>query len=606
MASPTSISLFEADRDKLVDAVVHCTDLDSLKALIVEIFGRPTRRSVEEEGGAEAVSSPAVTRSVRNKRIDAQLVGVGNTGPNGNPQPQGGAKQGGGRTVTPEGTKGPVGGAKQAGVGNAKPKGTSATQGGAQQAGGATITPKGPQGAVGGAGQAGGRTTASAGTLRPGGGAGQAGGGTTASAGTLRSGGGAGQAGGGTTASAGTQANTEARASLALLVGIVKSASGSSPSDNAESVPGAAGEAASASSESASGSGLGDKSSFSTALSKNAQKKARKDARLAQEASEPRAPAQSPGPVTMKQKPLVLKGASEELQASPLKVWSALRGLKDNVARTVTTKRGTVLVFPKTQEDVAILLDGELPDGLSLRETRSASKPKGDTKHVVVLLGVSPGMADDELAEHFDRPCKRILSAQQSGSATYKVKVTCRDEADRLRILKEGLDICGKRHRATDYKGMRPALQCIKCLAFGHVASVCEGEEKCRKCGEGHNWKVCEAGTKRCANCNGDHEASDFRCPKFVAETRKAEVAKLSYAQAVSKGGEQLDCVRLACSFARTLDAVLSRLGLDQKLKHEELCEVVAKSVASSFKADVRGDHVHHIAFVARGSVSPS
>ena len=105
MASPTSFSLFEADRDKLVDAVVRCTDLDSLKALIVEIFGRPTRRSVEEEGGAEAVSSPAVTRSVRNKRIEAQLVGVGN------PQPQGGAKQGGGRTVTPEGTKGPVGGA---------------------------------------------------------------------------------------------------------------------------------------------------------------------------------------------------------------------------------------------------------------------------------------------------------------------------------------------------------------------------------------------------------------------------------------------------------------------------------------------------------------
>ena len=51
---------------------------------------------------------------------------------------------------------------------------------------------------------------------------------------------------------------------------------------------------------------------------------------------------------------------------SPLEVKKVLRDYEDNLVMTLTIKRGTVLVFLKTQEDVAILLQGELPDGLSL------------------------------------------------------------------------------------------------------------------------------------------------------------------------------------------------------------------------------------------------
>jgi hypothetical protein len=71
---------------------------------------------------------------------------------------------------------------------------------------------------------------------------------------------------------------------------------------------------------------------------------------------------------------------------------------------------------------------------------------------------------------------------------------------------------------------------------------------------------------------------------------------KLTYAQSVKKGGEQLDCVRLACTVAKAVDSVLTRLSL--KLKPEDICDDVAKSVALFYKADVRGNHVHHIAYV--------
>ena len=305
----------------------------------------------------------------------------------------------------------------------------------------------------------------------------------------------------------------------------------------------------------------------------------------------------------MKPKPLVLEGASEKLKASSLEVSKVLRDYKDKITRTLTTERGTVLVFPKAQEDSAILLQGHLPDGLSLRETKNASKPKAATKHHVVIVGVNPIFTDDELTEAIARPCKRILSTKQSGSATWKVKVECSDNADRLGLLKTGAYIGHQKHRVTEYTGLKPALQCYKCQEFNHVASVCKNAEKCRKCGGGHNGKDCDSEEKQCANCNGNHEASDFRCPMYAAETRKAVAAKLSYAQAVRKGGEQLDCVRLACTVAKAVDAVLSRLNL--KLKPQDICDDVAKSVASFYKADVRGEHVHHIAYVAGRQPTP-
>jgi len=348
----------------------------------------------------------------------------------------------------------------------------------------------------------------------------------------------------------------------------------------------AAADAASTSQASAPESGLGDNDdSFEPVLNRKNKKKARK-------ASVPLAQPQGPA----KPKPLVLEGASEKLKASSLEVSKVLRDYKDKIARTLTTKRGTVLVFPKVQEDCPILLHSELPDGLSLRETKAASKPKAATKHHVVIVGVNPELTDAELTEEIARPCKRIFSTKQGGTATWKVKVNCLDNADRLALLKAGACIGHQKHRVTEYSGMKHALQCYKCQGFNHVASVCKSAEKCRICGGDHNGKDCNSEEKQCANCSGNHEASDFRCPKYAAETGKAEAVKLTYAQSVKKGGEQLDCVRLACTVAKAVDSVLTRLSL--KLKPEDICDDVAKSVALFYKADVRGNHVHHIAYV--------
>lgn len=68
--------------------------------------------------------------------------------------------------------------------------------------------------------------------------------------------------------------------------------------------------------------------------------------------------------------------------------------------------------------------------------------------------------------------------------------------------------------------------RCFKCQKFvAHDARNCpEKETTCEKCGEqGHEKEACTTGTPRCANCGGEHMASNRTCPvyaKAAQETR--------------------------------------------------------------------------------------
>jgi hypothetical protein len=151
----------------------------------------------------------------------------------------------------------------------------------------------------------------------------------------------------------------------------------------------------------------------------------------------------------------------------------------------------------------------------------------------------------------------------------------------------------------SDFKHQQPVLQCYKCQSFGHVAAACKSAEKCRKCGHEHNSKECTAENPMCANCDGNHSASDFACPIYAKEMTKHETSQLSYASAVKRGGDKVDCIRLACSVATSMVTILSyRLGL--KLNASDACKDVAESVARFYKVNIGGAHVHDIAYLAK------
>lgn len=69
---------------------------------------------------------------------------------------------------------------------------------------------------------------------------------------------------------------------------------------------------------------------------------------------------------------------------------------------------------------------------------------------------------------------------------------------------------------------------CQNCLHFGHGARNCHMYSRCNRCGDAHHTDECEqeATVKlRCANCQGQHQATDRSCPKraeFLQIRKKA------------------------------------------------------------------------------------
>jgi hypothetical protein len=293
--------------------------------------------------------------------------------------------------------------------------------------------------------------------------------------------------------------------------------------------------------------------------------------------------------------PLVLDGLADETRTNPLAIKKALKDCGSLVTKTVTTKNGKVLVFPKTEEDAEKLMQTQLQDGLTLRHTK-ARTATNKTAPSIVILGVNPVIGEEDISDETGRTCKRIMSSKLNGQATWKVKMACSSEEERAEVLKTGVYIGLQHYKATAYISRKPVIQCYKCQGFQHVASACQSEQRCRKCGENHHSKDCTAEAPVCANCGGAHTASDFACPQFAKETTTQETTVLSYATAVSKGGNQVDCIRLACTIATSITTALVKRA-NIKVNASDICKDVADNVALHYKTNIKGEHVYHIAF---------
>ena len=66
--------------------------------------------------------------------------------------------------------------------------------------------------------------------------------------------------------------------------------------------------------------------------------------------------------------------------------------------------------------------------------------------------------------------------------------------------------------------------QCTKCWRYDHATSKCKNEPVCKFCAESHPTESCTSPSKRCVNCQENHDASDPNCL-----TRAKEVEILKY-----------------------------------------------------------------------------
>ena len=165
-------------------------------------------------------------------------------------------------------------------------------------------------------------------------------------------------------------------------------------------------------------------------------------------------------------------------------------------------------------------------------------------------------------------------------------------------MLGTGVRAFNSRYKVSAYKPKPSILQCFRCQSYNHIAAVCKSPLKCSKCSLEHDTKSCTANNLKCANCNGEHRASSFACPEYAKQMDKREVSKLSLSAKSVKPGNPTETLRLACSIAAAVVKVVqSRLNL--QVSPLEVCHDVANCISRFYRSDLKGEHVHGLAFRA-------
>jgi hypothetical protein len=70
------------------------------------------------------------------------------------------------------------------------------------------------------------------------------------------------------------------------------------------------------------------------------------------------------------------------------------------------------------------------------------------------------------------------------------------------------------------------AVQCYRCLGFGHFRAMCRATVRCTKCAGPHDIRSCDSRTVSCANCAGTHFARSDSCEASLT-ARRAAAAQL-------------------------------------------------------------------------------
>ncbi|KAG8236763.1 hypothetical protein J437_LFUL015828 [Ladona fulva] len=72
--------------------------------------------------------------------------------------------------------------------------------------------------------------------------------------------------------------------------------------------------------------------------------------------------------------------------------------------------------------------------------------------------------------------------------------------------------------RTQHYRGGMEVITCFRCLRFGHHASACKMQVRCKKCKGDHASRTCNPPMEDilCTNCGGAHVASSKNCPMYI------------------------------------------------------------------------------------------
>ena len=119
------------------------------------------------------------------------------------------------------------------------------------------------------------------------------------------------------------------------------------------------------------------------------------------------------------------------------------------------------------------------------------------------------------------------LTSNGPGKSASSVIIKFARPEDANKIIDEGLVWQGELCQCELYEKQYRLKQCFNCQNYGHIGTQCKATTACGYCAQEHNSRDCPSkagrtGTRRCATCQGEHEAWSQQCPARKDElTRK-------------------------------------------------------------------------------------
>ncbi|KAG0443538.1 hypothetical protein HPB47_014803 [Ixodes persulcatus] len=177
----------------------------------------------------------------------------------------------------------------------------------------------------------------------------------------------------------------------------------------------------------------------------------------------------------------------------------------------VNKARNLIAVEARTPKLKGVLLDLEVLCTTPVR----AFLPSPPNTCIGLIRDVELGLSDADIRNQIRAPIK-IWDVRRLGEKSKLVKIVFLGKT-RPDSLLYGL------FRTPVLPFKVKALQCRRCLRYGHISTVCNHPQACARCGASHNGE-CESSEPKCINCSKSHEATSPPCP-----TRRREVAISRY-----------------------------------------------------------------------------
>ncbi|PCD25894.1 hypothetical protein AU210_012328 [Fusarium oxysporum f. sp. radicis-cucumerinum] len=123
------------------------------------------------------------------------------------------------------------------------------------------------------------------------------------------------------------------------------------------------------------------------------------------------------------------------------------------------------------------------------------------------------------------------ISSSTKSASSVVVEFTRPEDANK--IIDEGLIWQGEVFQCELYDRQCRVRQCFQCHKYGHIGTQCKATITCGYCAQDHATRDCptksdRGAPRKCAACNGPHEAWNNQCSTRKQEVNKAKAASKS------------------------------------------------------------------------------